>query len=65
MKTQQSNNREVVILSFILTNKNPSVGTPASWRRGGEGELFLARIHLAHKLPLEGEPGKRQFFPDS
>jgi hypothetical protein len=34
-----------------------------TWRYAGEGELVLARIHPAHILPTEDEPGKHQCLP--
>ena len=32
-------------------------------RCAGEGEVVLARNHLARSLPAEDEPGKRQVLP--
>jgi hypothetical protein len=54
----------VNLLLLLLTDKNLVFGAPAcAWRFAGDGELVLARIHLAHILPAEDEPGKRQFLP--
>src|ERR1035441_4799491 len=58
---QQSSSRGLV----FHTNKNWVVGKPARGRRGHEGALVFARIHLVHKLALEDESGKRQHLPDS